>query len=313
MTGLQGPAGYPGLKGDRGYDGLPGETGPIGPPGTKGDAGLPGAPGLLGPEGDKGDKGEAAIPGFPGPKGERGLPGSPGRPGIRGEPGIDGIPGAPGLKGDKGEVGLTGIPGAPGLPGEKGEIGLQGLIGLQGAFGDIGPKGEPGAPCREPDYLTGSLLVRHSQSTEVPSCERGHVKLWEGYSLLHVEGNEKAHSQDLGFAGSCIRKFSTMPFVFCDVNNVCYYASRNDKSYWLSTSAAIPMMPVEEYEIQQYISRCVVCEAPANVIAVHSQSLALPECPYGWSSLWIGYSFVMVSYLYCVPTRTQKIESFRQK
>lgn len=38
-----------------------------------------------------------------------------------------------------------------------------------------------------------------------------------------------------------------------------------------------------------------MCEAPANVIAVHSQSLGVPDCPQGWSGLWIGYSFVMVS------------------
>lgn len=36
-----------------------------------------------------------------------------------------------------------------------------------------------------------------------------------------------------------------MPFLYCNINNVCNYASRNDKSYWLSTTAAIPMMPVE--------------------------------------------------------------------
>lgn len=156
--------------------------------------------------------------------------------------------------------------------------------------------GEPGQPCDTvPDYLTGTLLVKHSQSSSVPSCESGHIKLWDGYSLLYVEGNEKAHSQDLGMAGSCIRKFSTMPFLFCDFNNVCNYASRNDRSYWLSTTAPIPMMPVRENEIKDYISRCVVCEAPANVIAVHSQSLTLPDCPDGWSGLWIGYSFIMVS------------------
>lgn len=86
-----------------------------------------------------------------------------------------------------------------------------------------------------------------------------------------------------------------MPFLFCDFNNVCNYASRNDRSYWLSTNAPIPMMPVEETAIRPYISRCVVCEAPANVIAVHSQSEAYPECPNGWSGLWVGYSFVMVS------------------
>ena len=59
----------------------------------------------------------------------------------------------------------------------------------------------------------------------------------------------------LGFAGSCVQKFSTMPFLFCDFNNVCNYASRNDKSYWLSTNSPLPMMPVEETAIRQYISR----------------------------------------------------------
>jgi hypothetical protein len=46
-----------------------------------------------------------------------------------------------------------------------------------------------------------------------------------------------------------------MPFLFCDFNNVCNYASRNDKSYWLSTNAAIPMMPVADVAIKDYISR----------------------------------------------------------
>ena len=53
------------------------------------------------------------------------------------------------------------------------------------------------------------------------------------------------------------------------------------------------MMPVNEGEIQPFISRCAVCEAPANVMAVHSQSIQIPNCPSGWSSLWIGYSFAM--------------------
>jgi len=29
------------------------------------------------------------------------------------------------------------------------------------------------------------------------------------------------------------------------------------------------------------------------VIAVHSQSVTIPNCPQGWAGLWIGYSFVM--------------------
>ncbi|KFM82019.1 Collagen alpha-2(IV) chain, partial [Stegodyphus mimosarum] len=139
----------------------------------------------------------------------------------------------------------------------------------------------------------GMLVVRHSQSYNIPQCPRGMRKMWDGYSLLYIEGNEKSHNQDLGFAGSCMQRFSTMPFLFCDFNSVCNYASRNDKSYWLSTNAPLPMMPVGDDMIQEYISRCVVCETPANVIAVHSQSLAIPDCPKGWNSLWIGYSFAM--------------------
>jgi collagen type IV alpha len=169
--------------------------------------------------------------------------------------------------------------------------GFPGQVGLQGSPGQSGRPGAPGPAGSS--YLTGILLVRHSQATEIPLCPRGHVRMWDGYSLLYIEGNEKSHNQDLGFAGSCVRRFSTMPFVFCDFNNVCNYASRNDKSYWLSTNAPIPMMPVSEVAIRPYISRCVVCEAPANVIAVHSQSLNIPDCPSGWTALWMGYSFAM--------------------
>ena len=56
------------------------------------------------------------------------------------------------------------------------------------------------------------------------------------------------------------------------------------------------MMPVSENEIIPYISRCAVCDAPANVIAVHSQTTQVPQCPRGWNELWIGYSFAMVSF-----------------
>lgn len=85
-----------------------------------------------------------------------------------------------------------------------------------------------------------------------------------------------------------------MPFIYCNINEVCHYASRNDKSYWLSTTAPIPMMPVSSTQIRNYISRCAVCEAPSQAVAVHSQDNTIPQCPEGWRSLWIGYSFLMV-------------------
>ncbi|XP_064794179.1 collagen alpha-2(IV) chain-like [Oncorhynchus masou masou] len=92
-------------------------------------------------------------------------------------------------------------------------------------------------------------------------------------------------------AGSCMRLFSTMPFSYCKMG-MCDYVSCNDKSYWLSTTAAVPMMPVGQ-DIQQHISRCVVCEAPSPAVAVHSEENSNPFCPPNWRSLWVGYSFLM--------------------
>lgn len=86
-----------------------------------------------------------------------------------------------------------------------------------------------------------------------------------------------------------------MPFLFCNTDNTCRYASRNDYSYWLSTDTVLPSsMPfISEESLKNYISRCVVCEARANVMAIHSQTSFVPDCPSGWESLWSGYSFVM--------------------
>lgn len=205
------------------------------------------------------------------------------------------------------------------------------------------------------------MLVRHSQTKQIPSCPLNMRVLWVGYSLLYLEGQEKAHTQDLGMftnythkntaitenchlqslrstylhtwtlcirnvtpveesgrrpahislslfvvappagqAGSCMPVFSTMPFSSCNMGT-CSYASRNDKSYWLSTTAAIPSIPVGGAAIADHISRCVVCEAPSSAIAVHSQMSNQPQCPPSWRSLWTGYSFLMVSALVCSP------------
>lgn len=215
---------------------------------------------------------------------------------MPGLPGLEGTQGIPGIKGDPGRPGLDGVPGPMGNEGQKGDRGLGGLPGQPGRPGFPGQPGKDGESCQsELHYLTGNILVRHSQSSSLPVCGDGESQLWDGYSLLYIEGNEKAHHQDLGAAGSCVSRFNTMPFLFCDFNNNCNYASRNDKSYWLSTNAAIPMMPVTEFAIKEYISRCVVCETTANVLAVHSQDMNIPNCPRGWESLWMGYSFAMVN------------------
>lgn len=65
--------------------------------------------------------------------------------------------------------------------------------------GSPGNSGRPGAPGGVGhSYSIGYALVKHSQDSQVPMCPQGMAKLWEGYSLLYVEGQEKAHNQDLG-------------------------------------------------------------------------------------------------------------------
>lgn len=74
------------------------------------------------------------------------------------------------------------------------------FLGQRGYPGPPGPDGAPGPP-----GITGTLsgahgflITRHSQTTEVPSCPDGTNPIYEGYSLLYVQGNERAHGQDLG-------------------------------------------------------------------------------------------------------------------
>ncbi|TMS09833.1 Collagen alpha-6(IV) chain [Larimichthys crocea] len=330
--GLPGPPGKPGppgsntvSKGDPGPIGLPGSPGCKG---AKGNPGPPGAPdrGFTGPKGERGPSGPR---GSPGPKGHKGVPGGPGRKGVigppgdigakgaRGEsinlrpgiapvgpPGPQGISGSVGFLGDigppgtpgreKGPIGSLGPPGLPGPPGrsgpvgDPGDVGQQGFIGPQGIPGPPGDQGKPGTGALNP----GFLLVIHSQSEKVPRCPEGNSQLWVGYSLVYLEGQEKAHTQDLGQAGSCLPIFSTMPFSYCN-KAACHFSSRNDKSYWLSTTAPIPMMPLFGQEISSHISRCVVCETVSPAVAFHSQDHKVPACPPGWRSLWTGYSFLL--------------------
>ena len=69
--------------------------------------------------------------------------------------------------------------------------------------------------------------------------------------------NSLQHFYVSGLPGSCLRKFSTMPYLFCNLNSVCDYASRNDYSYWLSTEEAMPVMmtPIRGPEIEKFVSK----------------------------------------------------------
>ena len=74
-------------------------------------------------------------------------------------------------------------------------------LNFQGAPGNPGIPGINGLPCETTlNYLTGNMLVRHSQTSSIPRCNPGEQMLWDGYSLLYLEGNEKSHHQDLGIS-----------------------------------------------------------------------------------------------------------------
>uniref|UniRef100_A0A3P8SID7 Collagen IV NC1 domain-containing protein n=1 Tax=Amphiprion percula TaxID=161767 RepID=A0A3P8SID7_AMPPE len=306
----------PYLKNSTGPTGEPGFSGPPGPkgdsysyntPGIKGEKGEPGQPGRRGPDGIPGS------PGLPGRKGPPGLPGSKdlceSLPGHQGPPGPDGYPGPPGQcileSWDPGPDGLSGygpegLPGSRGAPGQIGDSGRQGARGppgFPGTKGVPGPRGpQGGLPGRGGlGYVDSFMIVRHSQSIRVPDCPYGTSLLYSGYSFLFINGNERAHGQDLGTTGSCLPRFTTMPFLFCDTESTCRFASRNDYSYWLSTDTLMPadMVSITGDRLASYISRCSVCETTSNVIAIHSQTTVIPQCPRSWESLWTGYSFVM--------------------
>lgn len=70
-------------------------------------------------------------------------------------------------------------------------------------LGPPGPMGDPGPIGFGPGYLSGFLLVLHSQTDGEPTCPMGMPRLWTGYSLLYLEGQERAHNQDLGTQMGC--------------------------------------------------------------------------------------------------------------
>lgn len=139
------------------------------------------------------------------------------------------------------------------------------------------------------------MFTRHSQTIAIPRCPANTNLLWDGYSFVSVIGSSRAVGQDLGQSGSCLRQFSTMPFMFCNLNNVCSYAENNDDSIWLTTGEPMPMSmtPIPAREMEKYVSRCAVCETTTKLIALHSQSMEIPDCPQGWEEAWIGYSYYM--------------------
>lgn len=72
-----------------------------------------------------------------------------------------------------------------------------GTAGLQGHTGPKGVPGPPG-PCIDAPQQDSFLFTRHSQELYIPDCPAGSTEVYSGYSLLFINGNNRAHGQDLG-------------------------------------------------------------------------------------------------------------------
>ena len=212
-----------------------------------------------------------------------------------GPKGSQGLIGQRGEKGNNGEEGIRGEQGIIGFDGEMGQQGIEGLLGFQG---DQGADGIGGGQGFFGPAVDDFFVVRHSQTQQVPDCPAGHVKLWDGWSMLYVRGNGNGVGQDLGDPGSCPRRFSAMPFMRCHPGGFCQTSVHHDRSYWLATVTEItrPMGAMDPATVTPHVSRCSVCTAPSEVIAVHSQENSVPDCYPGWTSLWVGSSFMQVRY-----------------
>uniref|UniRef100_K1QKT2 Collagen alpha-1(IV) chain n=1 Tax=Magallana gigas TaxID=29159 RepID=K1QKT2_MAGGI len=196
-------------------------------------------PGLNGIPGQKGEQGFAGFPGEEGPVGNQGFRGR------KVERGLDGIPGE---QGRTGEMGFPGENGRVGVPCDRGPDCLDGFKGEQGDFGLLGLPGDPGPK------PTNFEALPWQKEKETPVQRENQVGMdWP--------------EREVGTSGSCLRRFSTMPIMFCNINTVCNVAWRNDYSYWLSTrEPMLPMMnPMEGPAPQRYISRCSVCETVSEV------------------------------------------------
>ena len=67
------------------------------------------------------------------------------------------------------------------------------------------------------------LCCRHSQTVDIPDCPGGTARMWEGYSLLFIMGNERAVGQDLG-------QYRSVTFLQCVISAAAAYNFFN--FYW---------------------------------------------------------------------------------
>ena len=100
--------------------------------------------------------------------------------------------------------------------------------------------GPPGTPSVD----HGFLVTRHSQTTDDPLCPPGTKILYHGYSLLYVQGNERAHGQDLGKVQFflCVAR-GGFPTRYMVALSICHSVVGQVGSVSLGRAGQIPFRP----------------------------------------------------------------------
>lgn len=79
----------------------------------------------------------------------------------------------------------------------KTDTAVTGAAGCRGPVGAKGVRGLQGGRANPPE-INGFLFTKHSQKASIPGCPAGSSVIYSGYSLLFINGNNRAHGQDLG-------------------------------------------------------------------------------------------------------------------
>ena len=125
-------------------------------------------------------------------------------------------------------------------------------------------------------------ILFYSQTEQVPSCPKGSIRLWDGFSMVANQiGNQiipvdigkllkifkiiifhhdRLMCSFIGSSGSCVENFQVMPLMKAHSSRLSV------NSYWLMSETN------RQNDLESRIGRCTVCEVPANIINLHSQT-----------------------------------------
>lgn len=151
---------------------------------------------------------------------------------------------------------------------------MVGQPGYPGPPGSDGPQGPPGLP-GSVSAAHGFLITRHSQGQDVPFCPDGTSLIYDGYSLLYVQGNERAHGQDLGMT----RIPSTGGHVKSLVTNLLSVFPLTIRHSW-QLSAQVQHHALHVLQHQQRLQLCL--PQRLLLLAVHARAHAHVHGTHHW-------------------------------